>query len=525
MEVTCGIRVAKSRLFPAGRVVAVLIFSAFTAAKADYFDFFDCFDGKYMRAQLSIVEDIRYISIHQCAQKCVEGADRLREGQCLSFNYHKPSRQCTLITDNRATVQPSFFSNLDNYIDYEYCEMKDILNFFIARPGYVQDGHDDAIVRPPTVTPRICALRCLRGAENVPAGSCLSFEIKSIGRPDNCLLSRDTPETTGLPLSASPRFNYYQRNIDVCFHNSCVHGYCTSEDGRITCVCDTGWGGDTCDTVCPPGQFGLGCNNTCRCASGGSVCDTETGVCSSGGCIAGWQGNNCQIQDYCTPNPCINGACVNGASGYTCSCHAGWQGANCDAACTAGTFGLKCAETCHCAGGTSVCDVQTGVCSTGGCAAGWSGPNCQTVCFLGTFGPGCSETCHCADGISVCDIQTGECSTSGCTAGWSGPNCQTACQAGQFGLGCNGTCHCASGGSVCDTETGVCTSGRCSAGWQGNNCQEACPPGQFGPGCTGTCHCASGGSVCDTETGVCTSGGCSAGWEGSNCQTGTTFFQ
>ena len=34
--------------------------------------------------------------------------------------------------------------------------------------------------------------------------------------------------------------------------------------------------------------------------------------------------------DHCAPNPCANGSCQNGASGYTCSCDAGWTGTNCD---------------------------------------------------------------------------------------------------------------------------------------------------------------------------------------------------
>ncbi|XP_078575691.1 uncharacterized protein LOC144861593, partial [Branchiostoma floridae x Branchiostoma japonicum] len=183
-------------------------------------------------------------------------------------------------------------------------------------------------------------------------------------------------------------------------------------------------------------MYGAGCTQTCHCASGGSVCDVMTGACSSGGCEAGWMGNNCQT--VCSP----------------------------------GEFGPECTFTCHCASGGSVCDVMTGVCSSGGCEAGWKGSNCQTACTVGEFGPDCNGTCHCASGDSVCDVMTGVCSSGGCEAGWKGSNCQTACTVGEFGPDCTGTCHCASGGSVCDVMTGLCSSGGCEAGWKGSNCQE-----------------------------------------------------
>ncbi|KAI8519535.1 hypothetical protein Bbelb_027920, partial [Branchiostoma belcheri] len=187
--------------------------------------------------------------------------------------------------------------------------------------------------------------------------------------------------------------------------------------------------------------------------------------------------------------------------------------------CSPSEFGPDCTGTCHCASGDSVCDIRTGICSSGGCEAGWKGRDCQTGCSPGEFGPNCTSTCHCASGDSVCDIRTGVCSSGGCEAGWKGGNCQTVCSPGEFGPNCTGTCHCASGDSVCDIRTGVCSSGGCEAGWKGSSCQTVCSPGEFGHNCTKICHCASGDSVCDIRTGVCSSGGCEAGWIGSSCQT------
>ncbi|KAI8506592.1 hypothetical protein Bbelb_160190 [Branchiostoma belcheri] len=234
-------------------------------------------------------------------------------------------------------------------------------------------------------------------------------------------------------------------------------------------------------------------------------------------CLSGEFGPGCIGTCHCASGDSVcdirTGVCSSGG------CEAGWNGDNCQTVCSPGKFGPNCTGDCHCASGDSVCDIRTGDCSSGGCEAGWNGDNCQTVCSPGKFGPNCTGDCHCASGDSVCDIRTGVCSSGECEAGWKGSNCQTVCLSGEFGPDCTGTCHCASGDSVCDIRTGVCSSGGCEAGWKGSNCQTVCLSGEFGPDCTGTCHCASGDSVCDIRTGVCSSGGCEAGWKGSNCQT------
>ncbi|XP_078574846.1 uncharacterized protein LOC144861038 isoform X2 [Branchiostoma floridae x Branchiostoma japonicum] len=177
--------------------------------------------------------------------------------------------------------------------------------------------------------------------------------------------------------------------------------------------------------ACTPGEFGPGCYGTCHCASGGSVCNVTNGVCSIGGCTAGWEGSDCQT------------------------------------ACTPGEFGPNCTFTCHCASGGSACDVTTGVCTSGGCEPGWKGSNCQTVCSPGEFGPNCANTCHCADGDSVCPADTGVCTTGGCADGWVGGSCKTdvdECDTDVDNCHIYATCSNSAGSFNCS----------CNLGYQGN---------------------------------------------------------
>ena len=48
-------------------------------------------------------------------------------------------------------------------------------------------------------------------------------------------------------------------------------------------------------------------------------------------CNTGWEGANCQLDaDDCTPNPCLNGECVDlGTQSFACNCDDGWEGATC----------------------------------------------------------------------------------------------------------------------------------------------------------------------------------------------------
>ncbi|XP_019645318.1 PREDICTED: uncharacterized protein LOC109486070 [Branchiostoma belcheri] len=126
--------------------------------------------------------------------------------------------------------------------------------------------------------------------------------------------------------------------------------------------------------------------------------------------------------------PCQNGGNLTSGpvqSGlYVCACAPGWNGPFCEQVCMQGEFGPDCTGTCHCASGDSVCNIRTGICSSGGCEAGWKGNNCQTECPDGMYGPDCTQTCNCANGPAACDKKTGFCMGDGCLDFWTGDSCQ-----------------------------------------------------------------------------------------------------
>ncbi|XP_035698399.1 uncharacterized protein LOC118431370 [Branchiostoma floridae] len=235
--------------------------------------------------------------------------------------------------------------------------------------------------------------------------------------------------------------------------------------------------------VCAEGTFGPNCSETCRCLRGNAYCNHVTGACF-GGCTDGWAGSDCQTvpPQFLQPTPANETRKLGRAVTWTCKATGDplptitwWHGR--DKLTVANTSqtesGVQYTESVFTINAVSFDDNGTYSCV----AANIGGLEIVTfsltvqACTSGEFGPGCFGTCHCAHGGSVCDVTTGVCSSGWCEAGWEGSNCQTACMPGEFGPNCTFTCHCASGGSVCNVTTGVCSSGGCEPGWKGSDCQ------------------------------------------------------
>ncbi|XP_070177359.1 protein crumbs-like isoform X2 [Littorina saxatilis] len=138
----------------------------------------------------------------------------------------------------------------------------------------------------------------------------------------------------------------------------------TNVSSNFTCVCKSGWEGDTCSqdinecNVSTPCLNGATCENKlgsyfCRCATGYTGFDCETdiddcadqpcqnnAVCSDGlanylcNCSqTGYTGRNCTEDiDECQPDPhpCNNGTCNNTLSSFTCDCGDTYLGARCE---------------------------------------------------------------------------------------------------------------------------------------------------------------------------------------------------
>ena len=187
----------------------------------------------------------------------------------------------------------------------------------------------------------------------------------------------------------------------------CGHGEC---DSPGVCRCEAGYSGAHCERLgCPPGQWGSGCVEVCRCEHG-AWCHPVTGDCD------------------CTP---------------------GYHGDSCQHSCSPGTWGTACQNSCQCQPGLA-CHHVTGDC---------------TPCPQGSYGDLCSSHCLCEErGTQLCSHLDGRCY---CKGNWFGKHCELHCPFGFLNKTCltspldNGSCQCPNDLYTCHTLLGcVCPPGQ-----------------------------------------------------------------
>ena len=165
-------------------------------------------------------------------------------------------------------------------------------------------------------------------------------------------------------------------------------------------------------------------------------------------CPENWEGKNCEINvNFCEPDQCVNGLCINGSDSFTCQCFAGWDGPLCDINIDDCAFN-------PCANGACVDGIDSFTCD---CDAGWEGDLCDFN--IDDCAPNPCINGACVDGIDsfTCD----------CDAGWEGDLCDVNIDdcVGHNGCGSNGAC-------VDDIDGYYCA---CNAGWEGEFCDVVTP--------------------------------------------------
>jgi len=165
---------------------------------------------------------------------------------------------------------------------------------------------------------------------HVPPGNPANFHTITIN--ENAL-SADLGHGD-LPGACSAHCSQLCDDGNACTIDACdASEHCVATHPPVDCndgnLCTT----DTCDPEAGCSSTPLVCQDSSLCTI--DACDPLSGQCvfPPVSCDAGQTCNpangNCE-GDACTPNPCVNGICETGGSGYTCICESGWTGTNCE---------------------------------------------------------------------------------------------------------------------------------------------------------------------------------------------------
>ncbi|XP_019645294.1 PREDICTED: multiple epidermal growth factor-like domains protein 6 [Branchiostoma belcheri] len=210
---------------------------------------------------------------------------------------------------------------------------------------------------------RLIVRECPEGKWGPPACTSTCEECNNGGVCDDetgqCICA---PGFGGLHCDLGCSVGYFGDScISRCARGTCQYKIVCGPD-PLGCRCIAGYKGSNCNAQCSYGTYGSDCLQTCHCASGIYVCSRYTGVCSSGGCEAGWEGTMCHIDvDECSlgTDDCAQ-VCENVPGSFTCSC---WAGYVMDSGTYVDECSLdidNCEHTCHNHIGNYTCSCDVG---------------------------------------------------------------------------------------------------------------------------------------------------------------------
>jgi hypothetical protein len=230
-----------------------------------------------------------------------------------------------------------------------------------------------------------------------------------------------------------------ESQIDFCNPNPCKNGASCNKIGYLDYSC-------SCSTTCGSSYAGKNCeiSNFCSsapCLNGGQCINTNsTFICM---CPRGFSGINCEIViDYCSPNPCQNGGSCQkwGFFNYKCSCSTNYTGSNCQQ--------INYCTTNPCLNGGQCLNYRSSYgCQ---CSQWFTGNNCQTQINYCSKSNPCMNGGTCSSCYNNPSCQQGSVYNCQCTTGFAGTNCNgyttsTACSSACRGRTCqvsNGIYYC-----------------------------------------------------------------------------------
>lgn len=186
----------------------------------------------------------------------------------------------------------------------------------------------------------------------------------------------------------------------------------------------------------------------CPCHNGGSCQSLSESSPGDNGipsyhcqCPAGFTGRDCHARiNFCEPNPCKDGLCLNQGSGFTCQCFPGFAGARCD-----NSQGLSSQQDRRGSPHRNRLSTTTTTSHERRCPPGFSGRHCRKPAL-----PNCAMPC----------LNKGKCvkgDVCSCRKGWQGSQCENpVC-----------TIQCLNG-AVCSAPD-KCS---CPPGFRGSNCDK-----------------------------------------------------